>query len=578
MSGPFRRALIVACASLLASAASVRASGQDGAPATQHMAVAANPLASEAGLRILRAGGGAVDAAIAVQLVLSLVEPQSSGIGGGAFLMLYDWRQGSAPEIALYEGRETAPAAAGPDLFLDETGKPKTFFAAALGGLPVGVPGVMRMLEMAHRDHGRLPWADLFAPAIELAEAGFEISPRLHFLLDRFKGFARGPVFRATYYDAAGDALPVGHKLKSPAYGATLRLLASEGAEAMYSGKLASDIVAASTDPAFAPGRMTLADLKGYRARKSEPLCAPYRAWEVCGPKLPSSGGVTVLEILGLIEPADLSGMKAEDLAAVHRIAEAMRLAYADRERYLADDDFVNAPVSGLLSKSYLTARAKLIQDGRALESVEAGAPPLATTWNYGTGPRQEGVSTSHFSIADRWGDVVAMTSSVQGPFGSQVMVGGFILNNQLTDFSFMPEIGGRPIANRAEGGKRPLSSMSPTLVMDKDKRIRLAIGSPGGTKIIAYVATALIHYLDWNRSIQEAVAAPHFVAEENTIEIEAGTGLGALAGPLAAMGHSVAERELNSGLHAIAIDYSGDRRVLHGGVDPRREGVALGE
>lgn len=556
----------------LAAAAPVRAE--------QQMVVAANPHASAAGLRILRAGGSAVDAAIAVQLVLSLVEPQSSGIGGGAFLVFFDAPAdaGAAPAILAYEGRETAPAAASPDMFLTADGRGASFAAVGAGGLPVGVPGVMRMLEMAHRAHGRLPWAELFAPAIELAASGFEISPRLHALLDGFKRFARRPEFLAHYYDADGEARPVGHRLVNAEYAATLRLLAAEGAEAMYSGPLAAAIVAAVRSDPIAPGRLTLEDLAAYRPHVGAPVCSDYRVWRVCGPQLPSSGGVTVQQILGILQSFELTPAKRGGAEAVHLIAEASRLAFADRNLYLADPAFVDVPVAALLAPEYLRRRAALIDPARALERVSAGNP-LAVAWDYVPAVPAERVSTSHFSIIDRWGDAVSMTTSVQSTFGSQVMVGGFILNNELTDFEFEPEQRGRPVANRAEPGKRPLSSMSPTLVQDSDGRLRLVIGSPGGTRIINFVAQAIVEVLDFGSDIEAAVAAPHVVAQGGRLELEDRTPLLELAPTLEALGHQPVARSLNSGLHGITIEYpAAGGRVLWGAADPRREGVALGD
>jgi len=560
------------------------ASGAEGdtlpARATTHMVVAANPHAAEAGRRILRAGGGAVDAAIAVQLVLSLVEPQSSGIGGGAFMLYFDHADvdDRTDVVTAYEGRETAPAAASPDMFLGADGEELPGFAANFGGLPVGVPGVMRMLEAAHADHGRLPWADLFGPAIELAESGFEVTPRLYFLLDRFAEFARDEAFKKLYFDANGRARPTGFKLVNPEYAETLRLLASRGAQIMYSGPLAEAIVATVRDNPLGAGRLSLEDMQNYRAHKSEPLCTAYRQWRVCGPQLPSSGGVTVQQVLGMLAAFDSTAIADAQARSIHLIAEASRLAFADRNFYLADPAFVDAPVAGLLSKAYLEQRAALIDRNAAMQDVAPGRPAELVAWNYAPSGFSDIASTSHFSIVDRWGDGVAMTTSVQSGFGSQLVVGGFILNNQLTDFSFEPERGGLPVANRPEGGKRPLSSMTPTLVFDEEGRLTLLMGSPGGTRIINFVAQALIGVLDGGQNVQEAVAAPHFVAQSGFIELEERTLLLEQSEALEALGHRVGARNLNSGLHAIEIEYTESGRVLWGGVDPRREGAALGD
>lgn len=548
--------------------------------AREQMIVTANPHASAAGQRILRAGGGVVDAAITVQLVLSLVEPQSSGIGGGAFMLLFKAPDDAdvQPHVVAYEGREAAPAAATPEMFLDAEGRPQGFGTVGSGGLAVGVPGAMRMLEVAHREHGRLPWADLFAPAIELAEKGFEISPRLYFLLSGFKRFARGEDFLEHYYDAAGEPRPTGYRLINTEYAATLRLLAAAGAEPMYSGELAAAIVKEVRENSVRPGRMTLDDLRAYEAREAAPLCSDYRAWRVCGPRLPSSGGMTVQQILGMLQTVDLPHAKDQPVAAIHMVAEASRLAFADRNLYLGDPSFVDVPVDALLAPGYLRQRAALISPDKALATVSAGTPESVVAWNFAPAPFALNLSTSHFSIVDKWGDAVSMTTTVQSTFGSQLMVGGFILNNQLTDFSYEPQIDGKPVANRIEGGKRPLSSMTPSLVMDDGGRLRMVVGSPGGTRIIGFVAQTLVNVLDWGMNIQEAVAAPHFLAQDGPIELEERSSIAAHGDALKAMGHSVEVQGLNSGLHGIMIDYVDGGRELRGGVDPRREGVALGD
>ena len=571
-----RNLRILAFVVLLGSAALVRA--QEPVRAERQMVVAANPHAVEAGLEILREGGSAVDAAIAVQLVLSMVEPQSSGIGGGAFLLHYDGSDvdAAAVDVTVYSGRETAPAAAHPRMFQPDG--PVSFQNLMYGGLPVGVPGVMRLFELAHRDHGRLPWADLFGPAIELAEQGFEISPRLYFLLDRAARAPQGDEFHAHYFDADGNARATGHRLVNEEYAATLRLIAAHGADAMYEGALAEAIVERVRSNPVSEGLMTLEDLGSYRAEKLAALCSPYREWRVCGPRLPSSGGIAVQQMLGLVERFDLAALRDDPVQAIHLIAEAGALAFADRDLYLADPDFVDVPVDGLLDSGYLARRSALIDPARAISNVTAGVPALAEAARLAPSPPNEMTSTSHLSIVDRYGDAVSMTTSVQGAFGSQLMVGGFVLNNQLTDFSFAPEIDGMPVANRAEGGKRPLSSMSPSMVFDGDGRLRLLVGSPGGTRIIGFVAQAIVEVVDWERNIQDAVAAPHFLSRGGPLELEQDTDLSAEAQGLRALGHDVALRNLNSGLHGIVIDYTDSGRILSGGVDPRREGLALGD
>jgi len=542
------------------------------------MVVAAHPLAAEAGIRILRAGGGAVDAAVAVQLVLSLVEPQSSGIGGGAFLVYFDGETDGKGTVTAYEGREAAPGAATSTMFLDAAGNELPYTVSNFGGLPVGVPGALRMLEMAHADHGRLPWGDLFAPAIELAEGGFEITPRLYFLLDQFANLARAEAFRQHYYDSSGRARETGFRLVNPEYAKTLRAIAEEGAAALHTGPIAQAIVATVGDNPISEGRMTLEDLRDYRAHEGEALCSPYREWRICGPQLPSSGGITVLQTLGMLEPFDLAAAKANTAASIHLVAEASRLAFADRNFYLADPAFVDVPVAALLSPEYIEQRARLIDPLATQRAVVPGRPVELAAWNYAPAAFSELASTSHFSIVDEWGDAVSMTTSVQSAFGSQLMVGGFILNNQLTDFSSIPERNGLPVANRPEALKRPLSSMAPMLVFDGDGRLRLMVGSPGGTRIINFVTQTLISVLDWDMSVQDAVAAPHFLAQQALVELEEGTVLLDESEALEALGHRVRVGNLNSGLHGIAIEYTDDARILWGGVDPRREGVALGD
>ncbi len=573
-------ALFGVALAVLSAAAPHLAVAQPAAPlrAKQELVVSANVHASDAGLRILREGGGAVDAAIAVQLVLTLVEPQSSGVGGGAFMLFYGAPAKRAPAaITAYEGRETAPAAATPDMFMTN-GRPEGFGSVGVGGLAVGVPGALRMLELAHRDHGRLPWARLFEPAIELAENGFEVSPRLFQLLNGFKRFARGEDFRRYFYDENGEPHPIGYVLKNPEYALALRELAAKGAEPLYTGDLAAAIVAKVQSNNVRAGRMTTEDLAKYRAHVTQPLCTAYRTWRVCGPQLPSSGGVTTQQVLGMLGAFDLAKLRNEPAEAIHLFAEATRLAFADRSLYLGDPEFVPAPVAELLAPAYLRDRAALIDPKKALSNVAAGVPRQGLAWEFAPGTPAERPSTSHFSIADRFGDAVAMTTSVQGAFGSQLMVGGFILNNELTDFEYVPEIGGKAVANRIEGGKRPLSSMAPTMLLDGQGRVRLLVGSPGGTRIIAFVAQSIIGFVDWQRSAQQAVAAPHYLAEGGAVELEEDTDVVAQRAALEALGHTVALRDLNSGLHAIEIDYTRRGRVLSAGVDPRREGAARGD
>ncbi|MGE0723467.1 MAG: gamma-glutamyltransferase [Alphaproteobacteria bacterium] len=533
------------------------------------MVVAANPHASEAGRRILRAGGNAVDAAIAVQLVLTLVEPQSSGIGGGAFLL--HWSAADRT-VAAYDGRETAPAAATQDQFLGPDGKPLRFMDAVVGGLSVGVPGVVRMMDLAHRRHGRLPWADLFAPAIALAEHGFAMSPRLHALLARETALRDDPAALAHFHQADGTPRPVGATVANPALAETLRTIARDGAEAFYAGPIAEDIVRAVAG-ARRSGRMTLADLAGYRAVERAPVCTPYRTWRVCGMGPPSSGGIAIAQSLAMLERFDLRALGAASAPAWHLVLEASRLAFADRDRYVADADAVPVPVAGLLDRRYLAGRGAAIDPGRSIGIAPAGDPPGRRA-DLGADHSLEVPATSHQVVVDGDGNVASMTMTIEAPFGARLMVRGFLLNNELTDFSFRPEDDGRPVANRVAGGKRPRSSMAPTLVFDRDGRFALAIGSPGGSRIIGFVLKTLVGVLDWQLDVQQAINLPNVVNRNGPTEIEPGPGSDALARALRALGHEVRVAPIESGLHGIQAVAGG----WVGGADPRREGIALGD
>lgn len=526
------------------------------------MVAAANPLAVEAGLEMLRAGGSALDAAIAIQLVLGLVEPQSSGIGGGAFLLHYSAED---DRIQAFDGRETAPLEAGSDLFLDAQGEPLPFWDAVVGGRSVGTPGLLRMLEMAHEQHGTLAWPQLFLPAITLAEEGFEISPRLASLIAQDEFLARYPGTRTYFLTPEGDPKPEGTLLRNPAYADTLRQISQEGADAFYKGTIAEDMVAAVRGAKDNPGLLSLEDLANYQAKEREALCGHYRDYQVCGMPPPTSGGVTLLQILGILENFDLPSMKAGSLEVVHLVTEASRLAFADRGAYLADSDFVEVPVARLIDPTYLRQRAALIHEDRTMSEVAPGELPQRG----GRAPEVDIPSTSHLVVVDEAGNVVSMTTSVEAAFGSRLMVRGFILNNQLTDFSFLPEAEGRPVANRPEGGKRPRSSMAPTLVFDKEGRFAVALGSPGGARIIGYSLNALLAMLDWGFDPQTAVSLPHAVSLGGPTLLEAGTRLEKLVPALHALGHEVDVREMTSGLHVIQRTPQG----LRGGADPRREG-----
>jgi len=533
------------------------------------MIAAANPLAAQAGYNILEKGGNAVDAAIAVQLVLTLVEPQSSGIGGGAFLLYFDNKN---KKVGTYDGREMAPAAVKENHFLKTDGNPLKFYEAVVGGKSVGVPGALAMLESAHKDHGNLPWKDLFDAAIELSEKGFAISPRLHFLLNRDKYLKTKSAAAAYFYKADGSAKDVGTILKNPALAATLKAIASNGATAFYTGAIAEKIVNAVKADTENPGLLTLTDMKNYVAKKRAPICAPYHGFNICGMGPPTSGGVTSLQILKLLEHHNLSAISPGSPDAINLISEASAMAFADRGLYLADSDFVDVPMQAMLSAPYIARRSALIEAGKTNIPYDAGDP--AKRANLLTPDDAiELPSTSHFSIVDAEGNAVSMTTSVENVFGSRLMAGGFILNNQLTDFSFRPSKNGIHVNNRIQAGKRPRSSMSPTLVLNADNSLNMAIGSPGGSRIIGYVTKTIIGVLDWGLDMQSAIDLPHYVNRNGTLDLEKGTDVAASKSQLEAMGYKVKIRLLNSGLHGIRVTDGG----LQGGADPRREGVVLG-
>jgi gamma-glutamyltranspeptidase / glutathione hydrolase len=541
--------------------------------AKRWMVSAANPLAVEAGVRMLKRGGNAVDAAIAVQLVLGLVEPQSSGLGGGALMLVHD---GKTNKLIAFDGRETAPAAATPDRFMKD-GKPLSFRDAVVGGKSVGVPGTVRLMETVHRAEGKLKWPELFGPAILLAEQGFAVSPRLHKLLMSERNLTQ-PRARNYFFDADGNPLAVGTVLANPAYAATLRAIAANGADAFYSGEIARDIVdTANSNPAN-PGDLTLDDLANYKAVAREAVCDTYRTYRVCGMPLPSSGGLTVLQMLKILEPFDLRAMGPASFLSVHYFSEAGRLAFADRDLYEADPAFYKAP-AGLLDPAYLRSRSALIRPDRSMKVATPGKPPEkiapAEKVALGRGVAPEFASTSHISIVDKYGNAVAMTTTIENAFGSRLMTeGGFLLNNELTDFSFTPMEKGRPVANRVEGGKRPRSSMAPTIVYDKFGRVAIVVGSPGGSAIINYVAKTLIGIIDWDLDPQAAIALPNFGSRNGPTELEKNTSIVALEPKLKTLGAPVRVMDHASGLHAIQRTKNG----WVGGADPRREGIVRGE
>ncbi|EBA18650.1 gamma-glutamyltranspeptidase [Roseobacter sp. SK209-2-6] len=535
------------------------------------MVAAANPHAVEAGAAVLRQGGSAADAMVAVQTVLGLVEPQSSGLGGGAFLVWYDAQTGA---LTTLDARETAPLAATPRLFQDENGEPLKFFDAVVGGRSVGTPGTPALLEAAHRRWGKANWGSLFEAGIKLADEGFRVSPRMAGSIardaDRLSRFPE----TANYFLPGGVPLEAGAELKNPAYAEVLRVLAAEGAKGFYTGPIAADIVRAVNMAPGNPGVLSEVDLALYQVKERPAVCAEYREFDVCGMGPPSSGALTVGQILGMLGGYDLAALGAESAEAWRLIGDASRLAFADRGRYMADSDYVPVPTKGLVDPAYLAERGAALQQGRALERVAPGKPEF----DHATLERRwaddesiEFPSTSHISIVDQYGNVLSMTTTIENGFGSRLMSNGFLLNNELTDFSFRSHRDGVPIANRLEPGKRPRSSMAPTIVMRDDAPV-LAIGSPGGSRIIGYVATAIVAWADWGMNLQEAVSLPHLVNRFGTYDLEAGTQAETRAEALEAMGFEVNIRDLNSGLHAIEIGAG-----LKGAADPRREGIALG-
>ncbi len=544
---------------------------------------AANPLATDAGFQVLSAGGTAVDAAIAVQMVLTLVEPQSSGIGGGAFLLHWD-----GGELAAYDGRETAPAAADEALFLDADGRPLPFAQAVRSGLSVGVPGTLAMLQVAHEEHGRLPWRELFTPAITLASEGFLVSPRLHGLLEADASLREDAIARALYYDEAGQAHPVGHLLRNPALAEVLRRVAEEGIDAFYQGAAAEDMVARVRNHPR-PGTLAVEDLATYPGQdfRRESICTPWRGFRVCGFPPPSSGHLTALQILGILEALEAPEQPLEDGVPsgewLHLYLEASKLAFADRNRYVGDPAFVAPPGDGwesLLDPGYLASRAERVGE-RSMGTAEAGDPGTVPAAAGAQATQPEG-GTSHISIVDREGRAVAMTTTIESGFGSRIMsdggtglAGGFHLNNELTDFSLEPRDGdGLPIANRVEPGKRPRSSMTPTLVFHGETGDFVAsLGSPGGAAIIHYTAKALLGMLVWDLNAQEAIDLPNFTNLNGHSTLETGRFPERVLQGLRERGHQIQEGDLTSGLQGIQRIPEG----LFGGADPRREGVVMG-
>ncbi|WP_077337876.1 gamma-glutamyltransferase [Pseudocolwellia agarivorans] len=534
------------------------------------MVAAANPYASQAGYNVLAKGGSAVDAAIAVQLVLTLVEPQSSGIGGGAFMLYWDKAN---KHLTTFDGRETAPEKATSDLFLDENGKAVPWIKAVVGGRSVGTPGVLAALHQAHQKYGKLAWNELFVDAIKLAETGFVVSPRLAKLISLAynPGVKQLPEIKAYFYPN-GIAIKAGDILKNPKLAKVYKSIAQEGIAVFYEGWIAKKIVDKVQHTQIAPGRLSLSDLKQYKPNQVDAVCGEYRVYNICGMAPPSSGGIAVIQMLGLLSHFDLSKQQPNSIESLHLFTQSSKLAFADREKYIADPAFSNVPVAGLLAPDYLAKRAKLIDPKKDMGKAQAGAPKGALA--LGLDNAIERPSTSHISIVDAEGNSVSMTTSVEMAFGSAVMVEGFILNNQLTDFSLSPTQNGKLVANRVEPFKRPRSSMAPTMVFDQNNNLKLVLGSPGGSRIINYVAQTIVGVLDWDLSPQAAVNLPKITNRNDSTTLEKGTSLEALAPRLTAIGHKVGVRDLNSGLHVIKVLKNG----LQGAADPRREGKVLGQ
>ena len=547
---------------------------------TKFAVAAANPLATDAGYQVLKAGGSAIDAAIAVQMVLTLVEPQSSGIGGGAFLLHYNGR-----EVEAFDGRETAPAAADERLFLGSDGKPLPFYEAVVGGRSVGVPGTVKMLELAHRQYGKLPWAALFQPAIRLAEQGFRVSPRLNTLARADAHLQKDPVARAYFFQPNGEPVAVGSTLRNPQLAAVLRRIATEGSGAFYTGEVAQAIVDKVQKHPGNPGKLALADLAAYQPKKRAPICHDYRArardYRICGFPPPSSGALAIGQILGILADTNadtlplVDGLPAADW--LHLYTEASRLAFADRGQYLGDPDFVQPPGGSwmsLLDPAYLRSRAALIGN-QSMKTAQPGTPGQRTS-RYAPSPEQVEHGTSHISIVDAYGNAIAMTTTIEDQFGARQMVRGFMLNNELTDFSFAPaDAQGRPIANRVQPGKRPRSSMAPTLVFDKATgQLVMSGGSPGGALIIHYTAKTLYGVLNWGLNAQQAIDLPNFGSTNGPTLLEQRRFPAPVVQALQARGHEVREQDMTSGLQAIVRTPTG----WFGGADPRREGIVLGD
>ena len=545
---------------------------QSSKKALKFMVATANPVASQVGYDILSRGGNAIDAMVGVQIMLNLVEPQSSGIGGGAFLLFYDAK---LKEVTSFDGRETAPLKAKGDLFLKEDGSPLKFFEGVVGGRSVGTPGTLKLLEVAHKNFGSLPWRELIQPTIKLAEEGFRVSKRLAASVERdAKRLKTFPATKSYFFLDSDTPVSEGTLLRNPDFAKTLRLIAAEGSDPFYYGEIARDIVRTVQEAKGNPGKLSLADLRNYWVIERQPICHDYKQYQICGMGPPSSGALTIGQMLGMLSHFNLQDLSPTGLKFTHLFAEANQLAFKDRGLYMADSDYVDMPAKGLLDPEYLEMRSKLIDPSKASGNLSAGSPPTALIYQLSPDMSLELPSTSHFAIVDVQGNAVSMTTTIENGFGSRLMTRGFLLNNELTDFSFRPEQNGRLIANRIEPGKRPRSSMSPTLVFNAKGELQMAVGSPGGSRIIPYVAKTLLGVLEWNMDIQDAINLPNLAKNFGTLELEVETPAEQLTAELEQQGHKISVRSLTSGIQGIVVSSGG----LVGGANPRREGLVLGE
>ncbi len=540
----------------------------------RHVIVASHKLATDAGLEMLRKGGTVIDAAVAAQAVMGLVEPQSSGLGGGTFLVLWNAK---TKRVETYDGRETAPASATPDMFMKD-GKPMSYPEAVLGGRSVGVPGTIAVLAFAHKEHGKLPWATLFDAAIKLAENGFPVGPRMAMAIERDQGIPLVPS-TAAYFRPNGKAPQVGDIIKNPDYAATLRDIAAKGADGFYKGRVADAIVTAITTSPHSAVKFTHEDLGGYKAKKRPPVCAAYRAHKICTMGPPSSG-LTMLQTLKMMERFNVAKLEPRTTPPIHLMTEALRVAYADRGAYVADPDFVRVPTQGLLGPKYIASRSRVLSLEKIVDrtTIKPGRPAGTNLiLNQLSNPDRARPGTAHISLIDAQGNALAMTTTVEGPFGSRLMAGGFILNNELTDFTFEPTTEGRRTANAPQAGKRPMSSMTPTIIFDKKGRVLAVLGSPGGARIIPYVTKTVMGLVDWNMSMADTVALPNATGRGTSTEVEQGRTPDTAVEALNALGHDVKVTDYGigpSGLNSIRVTKGG----FEGAPDPRREGTVGGD